>query len=84
MAAAEAGEEDLAGRGGMAGVGMEVASVTDRGSGSGGVDERAFGRSPLDFVYRVSAVAGQDRTTETYIVPVDLGAQALVRPPGKL
>lgn len=34
--------------------------MTDLGRGSGGVEERALGRSPLDFVYRVSAGAGPD------------------------
>lgn len=44
--------EDLRGRGGMGGVGMEVASVTDRGRGRGGVEESALGRSPFDFALR--------------------------------
>lgn len=44
--------EDLRGRGGMGGVGMEVARVTDRGRGRGGVEESALGRSPFDFALR--------------------------------
>lgn len=56
----EVGEEDLGGRVGMVGVGMEVVSVIDLGRGSGGVEERVFGWLFLDFVYCVSVGVGLD------------------------